>query len=158
MAEKVALKDVLASVDSGYSGLWDEIDDDQRKALKSEFFILNRYVSNVKWQSREVQEHFVLTVNEFFNKNWNLLQKHPKILWLLLSMCSHETGKIFFHEWIGYKTKKGNTKLLNFLLTVHPNKKIDEVEMLAALMTPAEAKKLAQAHGYDDKQIEKMLK
>jgi hypothetical protein len=73
-------------------------------------------------------------------------------------MCSHETGKIFFHEWIGYKKKKGNTKLLNFLLTVHPNKKIDEVEMLAALMTPAEAKKLAQAHGYDDKQIEKMLK
>ena len=159
MSEKVALKDVLACVDSGHRGLWDEIDDDQRKALKSEFFILNRYVSNVKGQSRELQEHFVLTTNEFFNKHWNTLQKHPKLLWLLLSMCNYENRKIFFHEWIGYKKKTGsNSKVVNFLLEIYPHKKRDEVELLAQILTPAEAKKLAQEYGYDDKQITKMLK
>ena len=80
MAEKIPLKEILAAVDSNYKSLWDELDDEQQKALKSELFILNRYISSVKSSSRETQEHFVLTVNEFFNKNWYTLQKHPKLL------------------------------------------------------------------------------
>ena len=157
MSEKIELKEKLAAIDDGYRGLWDEMDEVQRKALKAEFFILNRYVSNVKGQKREVHEHFVLTVNEFYNKNWNLLQKHPKLLWQLLCMCSHESRKIFYHEWIGFKKKTGNDKLANFLLSIYPNKKVDEVDMLAAMMTTAEAKALAKQHGYEDKQIAKMF-
>ena len=81
MSEKIELKDKLAAVDLGAKSLWDELDDTQKKALKSELFILNRYVSNAANQKREVQEHFVLAVNEYFNKHWNILQKHPKLLW-----------------------------------------------------------------------------
>ena len=66
MSEKIELKDKLGAVDMNYKGLWDELDDTQRKSLKSELFILNRYVSSAKGQSRNIQEHFVLTVNEFF--------------------------------------------------------------------------------------------
>ena len=88
MSEKIELKEKLAAVDMNFRTLWDEMDADQRKALKNEYFILNRYISNVQSSKREVQEHFVLTVNEYFNKNWNILQKHPKLLWLLLCMCS----------------------------------------------------------------------
>jgi len=64
MSEKIELKEKLAAIDVGYKGLWDEMTDEQQKALKGEFFILNRFISNVKGQSREIQEHFVLTVNE----------------------------------------------------------------------------------------------
>ena len=158
MTEKVALKDVLACVDNNYKGLWSEIDDSQRKALKNEFFILNRYISNVKGQSRELQEHFVLTVNEFYNKNWNILQNHPGLLWQLLCMCSHESKKIFFHEWIGFKKKEGNNKVLNFLEGIYPTKKQDEIEMMAEMLTLPEVKELARKYGYDDKQITKMFK
>jgi hypothetical protein len=162
MSDKIELKEKLAAVDLGAKEFWTELTDEQRKALKNEFFILNRYVSNVKGQSRELQEHFVLTVNEFFNKNWNVLQKHPQLLWQLLCMCGHESRKIFFHEWIGYKKKassKGDaSKIINFLMDIYPAKKKDEVEMLAELTDMKEIKKLAQAHGYDDKQITKMFK
>lgn len=157
MSEKIELKDKLAAVDLGAKNLWDDINDDQRKALKSELFILNRYISNVKGQSREMQEHFVLTVNEFFNKHWNTLQKHPKLQWQLLCMCSHESRKIFFHEWIGFKRKKADTKRLKFLLELYPSKKQDELELLSELMTLKEIKQLAQQHGYDDKEIEKLF-
>ncbi len=157
MSEKIELKDKLAAVDMNYKGLWDEITDEQRKSLKQELFILNRYISNVNSKNRDLQEHFVLTVNEYFNKHWNTLQKHPKLLWQLLCMCSHESRQIFFHQWIGFKKKKGNSKISKFLLEIYPNKKQDEIEMLSQLMTPAEIKKLAQQHGYDDKQIDKML-
>ncbi len=76
---KIELREKLAAVDLGAKELWDEMDDDQRKSLKQELFILNRYISNVKGQSRDKQEHFVLAVNEYFNKNWNVLQKQQAI-------------------------------------------------------------------------------
>ena len=37
------------------------------------------------------------------------------------------------------------------------DKKQDEIEMMSQLMTTADAKKLAQTHGFDDKQIAKMF-
>lgn len=157
MSDKIELKDKLAAVDMNYKGLWDEIDDDQKKALKSEFFILNRYISNVSSSKRDIQEHYVLTVNEYFNKHWNTLQKHPKLLWQLLCMCGHESQNIFFHQWIGFKKRKGNNKVTKFLLDIYPTKKIDEIELMAQLMKPADIKKLAQSYGYDDKEIAKLL-
>lgn len=157
MSEKVELKEKLAAVDMGAKDLWDLLDDTQRKALKQELYILNRYVSNVKGQKRETQEHFVLTVNEFFNKHWNTLQKHPKLLWQLLCLCSHESKNIYFHEWIGLKRKGGETKIEKFLTEIYPNKKSDEIELLAKMTTKAEAKELARDFGYDEKQISKMF-
>ena len=157
MSDKIELKEKIAAVDLGAKSMWDEIDDAQRKALKQELYILNRYISNVKGQKREIQEHFVLTVNEFFNKHWNTLQKHPKLLWQLLCMCSHDSKKIFYHEWLGHKRKGEETKIEKFLTEIYPNKKSDEIELLAKMTTKAEAKELARDFGYDEKQIAKMF-
>lgn len=159
VTEKIPLKEVLAAVDMGASGMWQELDDFQQGKLKAEFFILTRYISNVKGQSRELQEHFVLTVNEFYNKHWNTLSKHPELLWRLLCMCSHESKKIFFHEWIGFKKKSGNSsnKILNFLMDIYPAKKQDDLELLASMMTKADAKKLAEEFGYEQSKISKMF-
>ena len=74
MSEKIELKEKIQAVDQNVKELWDAMDADQQKSLKSELFILNRYISNVKSSDPEVQQHFVLTVNEYFNKNWNDLQ------------------------------------------------------------------------------------
>lgn len=156
MSEKIELKDKLASVDMNYKGLWDEIDADQQKSLKSEFFILNRYISNVKTSKRETQEHFVLAVNEYFNKYWNDLQKHPKLMWQLLCMCGHESQQVFFHEWIGFK-KKPNNKMIKFLAEIYPHLKDDELEVLVEITTKAEAKELARDYGYDEKEIAKLF-
>lgn len=159
MSEKIELKEKLAAVDLNVKSLWDDINDDQRKSLKSEFFILNRYISNVKTTSRDIQEHYLLTVNEYFNKHWNTLQKHPKLLWQLLCMCSHESRKIFYHEWIGFKRKKNsNSKIFKFLSEIHPNKKIDEIELMAALTSEKECIEQAKLFGYSDKQIKDYFK
>jgi hypothetical protein len=158
MSDKIELKEKLAAVDMNIKTLWDELDDDQRKSLKSEFFILNRYISSVKSNKRDMQEHFVLTVNEYFNKHWNTLQKHPKLMWQLLCMCSHESRAIFFHEWIGFKKKKGgNNKIAKFLAERYPDRKEDELALMSKLITEKECKDMARDMGYDDKQITKMF-
>jgi hypothetical protein len=156
MSDKIELKEKLAFVDMNARSVWDEMDAEQQKSLKQEFFILNRYISNVKGQSREIQEHFVLTTNEFFNKYWFDLQKHPKLMWQLLSMCGHESKKVFFHEWIGFKKKKDN-KRIKFLAEVYPDRKDDEIEILAEITTLAELKQLAADHGHSPAEIKKMF-
>lgn len=154
---KIELKEKIAAVDIGAKQLWDELDDDNKKSLKNEFFILNRYISNVKSTNRQEQEHFVLTVNEFFNKHWNTLQKHPKLLWQLLCMCSYNNKKIFFHEWIGFKNKNLNNKKIKFLLEIYPDRKKNDLEILSKIITKKEFIELASSHGLSDKEIEKLL-
>jgi len=159
MSDKIELKEKIAFVDMNVRAAWDEMTDDQRKSLKNEYFILNRYISSVKDNKRDVQEHYVLTVNNYFNKNWNELQKHPKLLWLLLCMCSWNGEKTFFHEWIGHKKKSGTGgKKLKFLEEIYPNRKQDELELLANLSTDKEIKDLARTHGVDEATIAKKLK
>lgn len=156
MSEKIELKEKLAAVDMGARDMWDEMDADQRKSLKQEYFILNRYVSSAKGQSREMQEHFLLTVNEFFNKYWNDLQKHPKLMWQLLCMCSHESKKIVFHEWIGFKKKKDG-KRTKFIAEMYPHLRDDEIEVMVAISTLQELKDLADTHGYTKQEIAKLF-
>ena len=158
MSEKVELKEKILAVDQNVRELWDAMDAEQQKSLKSEFFILNRYISSAKGASRQQQEHFVLTVNEYFNKNFFNLSKHPKLLWQLLAMCSHESKKIMYHEWIGFKKKVGNNKRTKFLLEIYPNKKEDEIEMMDAMMTDKEFKDLCRTHGMEESVIAKKLK
>ena len=169
MSEKVELSEKILAVDQNIRELWDAMDADNQKSLKNEFFILNRYISSAgfpknhyqkgKKHTREEQEHFVLTVNEYFNKNWNLLQKHPKLLWLLLCMCSYDGQTQFFHEWIGHKKKTGsNSKKTKFLQEIYPNKKLDEIELLSDLITDKEIKELARKYGLDEATIAKKLK
>jgi hypothetical protein len=170
VSEKVELSEKLAAVDENVRELWDAMDAEQQKSLKNEFFILNRYISNVgtpreSWQkgkknpTQEEKEHYVIKVNEHFNKHWNLLQKHPKLLWILLCMCSYDGQTRYFHEWVGHKKKTGsNSKKTKFLAELYPSKKMDEIEMLSELTTDKEMKEIARKHGMDEATIAKKLK
>lgn len=157
--EKLELSEKLRSVDQNIRDLWDELDDYNRKILKQEFYILNRYISNAETNNREILEHFVITVNEYYNKNWNTLQHHPKLLWILLCMCSYDGKSKFFHKWIGFKKKNLiENKKTKFLASLYPAMKMKDLEVLSTLTTNADIKALAKDHGMDDKDIAKILK
>lgn len=152
MTQKLELKEVMAAVDLNARSMWDDLSEDEQKKVKKELFILNRFISNVKTSNREQMEHHVLTVNEYYNKHWFTLQKHPKLLWLLLCMCSYNSEKIFYHEWIGLGKRKSNnrTKLLE---EVYPHLKHDEIDTLLEISTDDELKELARDLGWGDKEI-----
>jgi hypothetical protein len=152
MTQKLELKEVMAAVDLNARGMWDDLTEDEQKKVKKELFILNRFISNAKTSNREQLEHFVLTVNEFYNKNWFDLQKHPKLLWLLLCMCSYNGEKIFYHEWIGLG-KRASTKRTKLLEEVYPHLKNDEIDTLLRISTDDELRNLARDLGWPDKEI-----
>ena len=151
-------KEIIPSVDLNIRDLWDAVDDDARKEIKGDMWNLNRYISSVKTNDVELQQHFILTVNEYYNKNWNLLQKnHLKLLWLLLCMCSYDGKTKYFHEWIPL-SKTPVDKKTRLLAEFYPNKKMDELELIAKLSTDKEIKELARKHGWDEPTIAKKLK
>jgi hypothetical protein len=150
MASKQTLpvKDILAAIDMGAKSVWDELSDEEKKQVN--FWLLNRYVSSVKG-NRDAQELAVFKTNEYYNKNWNTLgTRHPKLQWQLLCM-SGNTGRIEFHQWMGFKQKKGNNNATKLLQQIYPNMKQDEVELLARLSTKKELKALAEEHDIEVK-------
>jgi len=152
---KIPLKEIIAAIDLDSKSLWDELDEDQQKALKSELWILNRYASSVKTNKREQAEHYVLAVNQLYNKNWFELSKHPKLLWQLLCMCNYDAKTVFFHEWMGAPSgkKKGLGKKLKILESLYPNMKQDELELLAEINTNDEIKAIARELGWEEKEL-----
>jgi hypothetical protein len=162
MAEKLQFNEILLAVNLNSKDVWKELDDDQKKALKKDFFLLNKLVSAVKSSDVDIASHYVLAVNEFFNKHWNTLQKHPQLLWQLLCLCGHESKRKYSHEWLKVKSKlksdKINSPILKFLSELYPNMKTDELELLTNITSLDDAKELAKSHGYSDKEIAKMFK
>lgn len=144
-------KDMIPAVDMGLKDLWDAATEEGRKEIKGDLWNLNRYISSVKSSNRELQEHYLLTVNEFYNKNWSEISKHPKLQWQTLCICSHESKKTHFHEWLPLKREKD--KKTEFLMTLFPNMKISDVETLAAITSDKEIKKYCEGLGWDKKQI-----
>ena len=155
MTDKLLLKEKITAVDLNIKELWDTLDPDQQKDLKGDFFILNRYISNVTTTDPDVAAHYILTVNEYYNKHWNDLQNHPKLLWMLLCMCNYNGNSQFFHEWISFN-RKSSTSNLNKLLTENfPDMKPDEIELLESLMSPEEVKQFLRELGWTEKEIKK---
>jgi hypothetical protein len=147
MTQKLPIKDILAAIDMGAMNVWDELSSEERKQVS--FWLLNRYVSSVKG-NREAQELAVFKTNEYYNKNYVEVSKHPKLQWQLLCQAGN-TGKIEFHQWIGHKKKTGdNSKGVKLLEQIYPNMKQDEVEILASISTKKELKALAEEHGIEN--------
>ena len=59
----------------GAANVWDELTDDERKQIS--FWLLNRYVSSVSG-NRENKSLQYSKTNEYYNKNYMIICKHPK--------------------------------------------------------------------------------
>ena len=148
------VREVLAAMDTNSKAVWKELADEEKKCVN--FWLLNRYASSVDG-NREAQELAVFKTNEFYNKYYFEIAKHPKLLWYLLCMTGNEQKKIHFHEWIGFKKKESDSKITKFLETVRPDLKADEIAILEKTVTKAELKELARDMGYEESEIKKML-
>ena len=60
-----------------------------------------------------------------------------------------------FHEYIRLKTNE--TKKLEFLKLLFPNRKTVDLELLAEINSDKELRELGQNHGLTDKEIEKYI-
>ena len=138
-------------MDMDAKGAFDEWSDEERKELN--FWLLNRYASSVAG-SRDAKEWAVVSTNEYYNKNWNILgTRHPKLQWQLLCATHNASRKSRQHVWQGLKQKGGDVKLVKWLKEMFPKMKEDEVNLLDTISTKQELKQYAEDHGLDKKDV-----
>jgi hypothetical protein len=69
-------------------------------------------------------------------------------------LCSHESKKTFFHEWIGLKKQKNKKE--EFLAELFPNMKMADIETMATITTDKEIKEYCANLGWDKSQVAKI--
>ena len=144
----------MAAYDRKDRAYYDKFTDEQRKAFST--YLMLKYGASVNG-SGDLQAYYLMATNERVNKHFFDLNKHPKLQWLLCTTVSPGMGKQY-HYWQGAKKKEGSNKKSKFLEELYPNKKLDEIEIMAKLSTDKELKDLARRHGYDEATIAKKIK
>jgi hypothetical protein len=136
---------VLAAVDLKNYKFYDTLNDDELKEFSP--YVWMRYVSNVDTKDRDVQEWFVEMTNELLNKNhWDLSKNNKKLLWLLYAAVG--VGVKSFHPYLPALKRELN-KIEKLLAELHPTYKLEDVKLLASLMTEKEKKVLLDNMGFD---------
>ena len=85
--------------------------------------------------------------NERLNKHFFTVNKHPKLQWLMATSVSPDLGTQR-HPWIAPKKKEpGAGSLKKQLAELFPNRKQDEIDLLAAITTKKELDTYTREHG-----------
>ena len=93
--------------------------------------------------------------NELLNRYHKVeykIPQHPELQWLLFTACG--VGKIQFHPFLKPpNAKKKNNKVFDFIYSIYPHMKAEDINNLIEINSKEELRQLAEAHGYDDKSI-----
>ncbi|BDR25829.1 hypothetical protein RVBP17_1280 [Pseudomonas phage sp. 30-3] len=141
----------LQALDYNDRDFYDKLTDEQKKVFSS--WIIMRYSSNIIGDNADWG---LIMTNDIVNVDFSLMYKHPKLQWMLLSLCG--TGRKEQRKWIAPNKKKKKNPRKEFIFKIHPNAKDDEIDMLADLYTDAELKDIMLSYGYEDKEIKDILK
>lgn len=145
---KLDIKRELKAVDTRDYNFYENLTDEEKKAFSP--YILMRYTSNVQGD-QELQEWFIETTNEYVNKHhWTLSKNHKPLLWKLFAGTG--VGQSMYHPYLAAGKKTKVDKIEKLLAELYPAAKLDDIKLLAKLMTKEEKSKLLDNMGFDKKQ------
>jgi hypothetical protein len=145
MSEKLTIANEMRQFDLKNKSFYNSLDAEELKKFSN--YLMIRWGSAISG-SQELQEYYVQSCNHYLNKHFFAINKHPKLQWLCASAVSPGLG-VHKHEWIAPKKKDGNSNsaIKKQLMELYPNRKIDEIEMLAQLITKKELDQYLRDHG-----------
>lgn len=132
MSDKLNIANEMAQFDCKNRNFYDELTDEERKKFSN--YLMIRWGSSVQG-SKDLQEYYVLSCNERFNKHFFDLGRHPKLQWLCATTVSPDMG-VHKHQWIAPKKKEpGSGTIKKQLQELFPHLKDDEIEVMAQINT-----------------------
>ncbi len=143
------IKRELRAVDQREYNFYDNLSDQEKKEFSP--YILMRYVANVQLNEPDIQEWYLERTNEFVNKNhWTLSKNHKALLWKLFASCG--TGINCYHPYLKASSKEKAVKIEKLLLELYPAMKLDDIKLMAKMMTKEDKTELFDKMGFDKKQ------
>ena len=145
---KLDIKRELRAVDTRDYEFYDGLTDEEKKAFSP--YILMRYTSNVQGD-KDLQAWFLETTNEYVNKNhWTLSKNHKPLLWKLFAATG--VGQTMYHQYLAAGKKGKANKIEKLLAEIYPAMKLEDIKILAEMMTPEDKKELFDKMGFDKAQ------
>jgi hypothetical protein len=148
MSDKLNIANEMRQFDRKNRDFYNELSDEERKKFSN--FLMLRWGSAVEG-SRELQEFYVIALNERFNKHFFTLSKHPALQWLCATTVSPDMGTPK-HNWIAPKKKEpGASGTRKQLAELYPHLKDDDIAVLASITTKKEIDEHLKLLGQDTK-------
>ena len=148
MSDKLNIANEMRVFDRNDRTFYDNLTAEERKKFSN--FLMIRWGSAVEG-SRDLQEFYVISCNERFNKHFFDLGKHPKLQWLLATTVSPDLGTPR-HPWIAPKKKEaGLSAKRKALMEIYPTYKDDEIDVMAQIVTQKEIDAYHKSAGQEKK-------
>jgi len=135
--DKLSIANEMAQFDSKNRQFYDQLADDEQKKFSS--FLMIRWGSAVAG-SRALQEFYLIATNRLLNRKFSEIStaKHKKLQWLLATTISPAMGNQR-HVWIAPRKKTaGAGTIRKQLAELFPDRRDDELDLLAQITTQAE--------------------
>jgi hypothetical protein len=148
MSDKLNIANEMRQFDRKNRDFYNELTDEERKKFSN--FLMLRWGSAVEG-SRELQEFYVIALNERFNKHFFTLSRHPALQWLCATTVSPNMGTPR-HTWIAPKKKEpGASGIRKQLAELYPHLKDDDIAVLVSITTKKEIDEHLKLSGQDTK-------
>jgi hypothetical protein len=148
MSDKLNIANEMRQFDCKNRDFYNELSDEERKKFSN--FLMLRWGSAVEG-SRELQEFYVIALNERFNKHFFTLSRHPALQWLCATTVSPDMGTPR-HIWIAPKKKEpGASGIRKQLAELYPHLKDDDIAVLESITTKKEIDEHLKLSGQDTK-------
>ena len=148
MSDKLNIANEMQQFDRKDRNFYKDLTDEERKKFSN--YLMIRWGSSVEG-SRELQEFYVIALNERFNKHFFTLSRHPELQWLCATTVSPDMGTPR-HTWIAPKKKEpGASGIRKQLAELYPHLKDDDIAVLASITTKKEIDEHLKLLGQDTK-------
>ena len=147
VADKLSIRNEMREFDAKNRKFYDDLTDEERRRFSN--YLMIRWGSAVRG-SQELQEFYVIAVNERLNRYFFAVNRHPKLQWLMASAVSPDLGAQD-HVWIAPKKREaGSNEIKKILLDLYPAMKIQDIETLSGLVDKKELREHLREHGTPD--------
>lgn len=149
MPEKLSIQNEMNCLDRKDRDFYDSLTDEERKKFSN--YLMIRWASGVQG-SRELQEYYLQSCNHYLNKNFFVINRHPKLQWLCATAVSPGLGAQR-HQWISPKKKDENianqgTKKKQ-IMSLYPNMKGSDADVLSKIVSQKEIDQYHRDSGKD---------
>ncbi len=146
---KLSLDRLFAAMDLKRRDFLESLDDDERKEFSA--FLSLRYISCVEG-SADLQSWYLMAANEYINKHFTVISRHPKLQWLLFSSVSPGMGRQR-HFWLKGSATSSNNRARRFLEELYPHMSDRELDLMVDINTKEDLVEMAKKLGWDDRRI-----
>lgn len=135
--DKLSIQNEMTQLDHKNRTFYDDLTDEERRKFSN--YLMIRWSSTVTG-SRDLQEFYVIAVNERLNRHFFAVNQHPKLQWLMATSVSPGLGTQR-HNWISPRKKDAaDSDIKKILCSLYPSMKLSDIEVLARLVSKKDIK------------------